>query len=85
MYQCILYHWWNRKLTRNAQGANRKGNAIGVMNVESTSILSVLGFSSDKKGHGSARILKNKGLEKGSLIQHKMISCCIIFKWDTSC
>ena len=49
------------------------------MNVENTSILGVLYISLDKKRYGSVRIIKNKGMEKVSLIQHKMINQCIIF------
>ena len=37
--------------------------------------LGCLGYISlDKKGHGSVRIAKNRGLEKVALIQHKMIN-----------
>ena len=56
-----------------------------MMNVENPSILIVSGISLDKKSHVFIRIANNRGLEKGSLIQHKMIIWCIIFRWDTSC
>ena len=65
------------------QSTSKNGSAIGVINVESISILDVLGISLKKKNHRSVKIAKNRGLEKVSLIQHKMISWCVISKWDT--
>ena len=58
---------------------------MSVMNVESISISGVLGIILDKKGYSSIRNVKNRGLEKVSLIQHKMINWCIIFKCETFC
>ena len=50
-----------------------------MMNAVSIGILGVLGINLDKMGHGHVRIVKNRDLEKVSLIQHKLISGCIIF------
>ena len=44
------------------------------MNIESTGNLGASVISLNKKGNGSDKIANNKGLEKGSLVQHKMIS-----------
>ena len=61
-------------LIENVHSASRDRSIIGVMNVESIGILGVLGISSDKIGHSSAGIVKNRGLEKVSLVKHRMIS-----------
>ena len=51
------------------QGANKKGSAIGVINMGSTGILGILGISLNNIGHGFIRIAKNRYLQKDSLIQ----------------
>ena len=72
----------NKKLIGSAQSASKKGNAINVMTIESCRIMGVSGINLDKKGNDFVRIAKNRGLEKASLIQLKMINLRIIFGRD---